>query len=108
MTHGPRQPFTAYLPKTESISFKINSLTSNPAVAGAGGGKGGAAGKGHREPRTMIRFKEKPVDADVHSPRALPLATFTDNPNRRSAQAKIARSQARRGRKGKGKGTEEA
>ena len=93
---------------------KVWALTSNPAVAGAGGGKGKAKGKGKRDERTIIRFKEKPMDAAIflfagfYQGAHFPLATYTDNPSFRSAKAKMARSQRRKDKKGEGKGTEEA
>ena len=97
-------------PPTDSVRDNVGALTSSPAAAGAGGGKGGAKGKEKREERTMIRFKEKPMDADIFLFRGFyqgahfPLATFTDNPSFRSTKATNHCSQRRKNKKGEGNG----
>ena len=113
---GPGQQFSCYLPKSETMKQKIELLTFVEAVpaAAVAGTVPAVAGKGSSNPtgarRECLRFKEKRLNVDVwlgpkgkfYEGSHFPLATFTDNPCRRS-EAKQKERRAKKSAKNKDK-----
>ena len=113
---GPGQQFSCYLPKPDTMKQKIELLTFVEAVpaAAVAGTVPAVAGKGSSNPtgarRECLRFKEKRLNVDVwlgpkgrfYQGSHFPLATFTDNPCRRSEEKQKER-RAKRSTKKKDK-----